>query len=196
MIRTANTKAGRLERRQAELDHMASKGWQIETMPEANAILCRLDRPDGKAESKAFKGTAAKPFWWYLFKTIERREAFIDRRIDDLKRVAEKACRKSPPAADHYAVGEVLYDSWGYDQTNVDWYQVTRVKGKSIWLRRVAENSSDAGNCSSGFTQPRRNEFHGEEIRKTVQPGGHVASPLRGGLYKWDGKPKYCSSYH
>ena len=95
-----------------------------------------------------------------------------------------------------WEIGTILHASWGYDQTDVDWFQVTKVKGKSIWLRPIRENSSDAGNCSYGYTQPRRNEFNGVEFRKTVQPNGYVCSPLRGYLRKWDGKPQYCSSYH
>ena len=195
-MKTPRTKAGRLEQRQAELDHLASQGWQIETIPNTSAILCRFNHPTGKAESKVFKGTSCKPHWWYLHGSIERRETFIESRLEDLKTVAPKTSRKSPDASEHFMVGEVLYDSWGYDQTNIDWFQVTKVKGKSIWLRPICENSSDAGNCSDGYTQPRRNEFCGEEFRKTVQPGGYVSSALRGSLYKWDGKPKYCSTYH
>jgi hypothetical protein len=35
------------------------------------------------------------------------------------------------------AVGSVWYTSWGYDQTNVEFFQVVRETEKSIWLRRI-----------------------------------------------------------
>ena len=34
-------------------------------------------------------------------------------------------------------LGDLLYCSWGYDQTNVDWYQVLRVSKAFVWLRRI-----------------------------------------------------------
>lgn len=35
-------------------------------------------------------------------------------------------------------VGDILYTSWGYDQTNVDFYQVIRVSGKNAWIREIS----------------------------------------------------------
>lgn len=36
-------------------------------------------------------------------------------------------------------VGDFFEESWGYDQTNVDFYQVVRISstGKTVWLRHV-----------------------------------------------------------
>lgn len=33
--------------------------------------------------------------------------------------------------------GDFLSYSWGYDQTNVDFYRVTRTTEKSVWIQRV-----------------------------------------------------------
>lgn len=35
-------------------------------------------------------------------------------------------------------VGDVYVNTWGYDQTNVDAYQVVRVTDKSMWLTPIA----------------------------------------------------------
>jgi hypothetical protein len=40
-------------------------------------------------------------------------------------------------AFDPYAVGGVWYTSWGYDQTNVEFFEVVRDTGKSVVLRRI-----------------------------------------------------------
>lgn len=37
-----------------------------------------------------------------------------------------------------YSVGSVWYTSWGYDQTNVEFYQVVRETKASVWLREIA----------------------------------------------------------
>ena len=36
-----------------------------------------------------------------------------------------------------FHVGSVWYTSWGYDQTNVDYYQVVRESESSVWLRKI-----------------------------------------------------------
>lgn len=39
-----------------------------------------------------------------------------------------------------FAVGDILYSSWGYDQTNIDFYQVVRTTAKSVWVKKLAKN--------------------------------------------------------
>ena len=34
-------------------------------------------------------------------------------------------------------VGDIFGASWGYDQTNVDFYKVVRVSAKSVWVVRI-----------------------------------------------------------
>lgn len=193
---TPRTKKEKLAKREADLQIMKENNWRIDYHENGEIIICRCD--EKAILAKAYTGYACKPKFFYRFRTLESREKFLEERLAFYKKQygKEKPSRKSPDASDHYMVGDVLYDSWGYDQTNIDWFQVTKVKGKSIWLRRIAENNSDPGNCSYGYTQPRRYEFIGSEFRKRVMPDGHVSSALRGCLFKWDGKPKYCSTYH
>lgn len=35
-------------------------------------------------------------------------------------------------------VGDIVYTSWGYDQTNIDFYQVVKVTKASVKLQRIA----------------------------------------------------------
>lgn len=39
-----------------------------------------------------------------------------------------------PHVADKIEPGAILFSSWGYDQTNVDFYMVTRVTKSSAWI--------------------------------------------------------------
>ena len=161
MRHLANTKQGRIEARDRRIAQMIENGWEYEKRNDCELIILTQIFAN-HCVAMGFKGTAYKPFFHYRFKNIEQRIDFINRQIETLKSYESerKASRKSPPASDYFMIGDVLYTSWGYDQTNVDWYQVTKVKGKSIWLRKIAENSSDAGNCSSGYTQPRLSLIH------------------------------------
>jgi hypothetical protein len=40
----------------------------------------------------------------------------------------------APHVADTIEPGAILYSSWGYDQTNIDFYYVTRTTAKSAWI--------------------------------------------------------------
>ncbi len=45
---------------------------------------------------------------------------------------------KEVPTMSHgVKVGDVFVESWGYDQTNVDFYQVTRAMPKSVEIRAI-----------------------------------------------------------
>ena len=39
--------------------------------------------------------------------------------------------------------GTVLYSSWGYDQTNIDFYQVVRATDKTVWLQQLEKEVVD-----------------------------------------------------
>ena len=34
-------------------------------------------------------------------------------------------------------VGDILYSSWGYDQTNIDFFKVVKTSEFSVWIQRV-----------------------------------------------------------
>lgn len=38
-----------------------------------------------------------------------------------------------------YAVGSIFHTSWGYDQTNVEYYVVVRESAASVWVARCAD---------------------------------------------------------
>jgi hypothetical protein len=100
--------------------------------------------------------------------------------------------------------GDILVASWGYDQTNVDFYEVTEVAGKYVTLRKVAaasaNSASDAGRCV-----PQSGQFIGEPMRKLVQFGDRVTVDSSRHARKWNtskvagvpvGPSMYWSSYH
>ena len=51
-----------------------------------------------------------------------------------------------------YKEGDILHHSWGYDQTNCDFYQVVGVKTASVVLRKIGaktvESSEGSMSCS------------------------------------------------
>ena len=69
-------------------------------------------------------------------------------------------------------IGDVLRSSWGYEQTNIDYYQVTAYKGKcTVEIREIramrTRQSGDYGTCL-----PIKNDFKGDAIVKRVCKSG------------------------
>lgn len=86
----------------------------------------------------------------YYFKTDERRNEWITKVVSNIKlRTNEKntaiEAKKNVRAnfVNPFVVGDIYYDSWGYDQTNVYFYQISEVKAKSVMLQRIGKNSVD-----------------------------------------------------
>lgn len=94
-------------------------------------------------------------------------------------------------------VGDILNSSWGYEQTNVTFYQVTRVTKSSVELGTLRSvETSDGPLSMTGSKLPLPNEFaHGNRFLKRVSPQGQVKMASYEFASKWDGKPQRFSSY-
>jgi hypothetical protein len=104
----------------------------------------------------AFHGKANKPDWNYTFKTEERRAAciaeFLARRRSHAEYRAKKKTERSAPHP--LVIGAILHTSWGYDQTNVEYFEVTRIVGPhTVELRELAQERSETG-FMSGKCKP------------------------------------------
>lgn len=68
------------------------------------------------------------------------------------------------------AVNDIFAAVWGYEQTNVNYYQVVRIAGKTmIELKEIdKEMVSDHGNYTTSV-KPVVNSFKGESIKRKVQ---------------------------
>lgn len=96
-------------------------------------------------------------------------------------------------------IGEIFYNSWGYEQTNIDFYQVVAVAKKSIKLRQIAAiKTPDAEYGDRGTSMPDVGNFI-SEITKTKIPylfnDKWRVKFVHGTGTQWDGKPKHYSSY-
>lgn len=115
----------------------------------------------------------------------------------DARRDAKRQARAS--FVNPYKVGDFLYSSWGYDQTNREFYQVMEVRPASLLLREVAQGRKDTG-YDSWNCWPLKDKFIKPAQWVTIQIGENgshgVPSPIHGGLYLWDGKPLYASDGH
>ena len=65
--------------------------------------------------------------------------------------------------------GTILSYTWGYEQTNADFFQVTRATAKTAWIRPIAQTETPDGGFMTGKAKPVINRFTGPERRKRIQ---------------------------
>lgn len=97
-------------------------------------------------------------------------------------------------------VGSIFYTSWGYEQTNVEFYQVVKLVGKStVIIKQISshqvEGTEGFDSCEvmpniDCFLEPQN------EIRKKVNFGNYIKFKGFNDAYLWNGKPKYKSWYY
>lgn len=82
------------------------------------------------------------------------------------ERRAEQAVKRA--VGHKLQAGDVLRCSWGYEQTNIDYYEVTRLIGKRmVEIRKIGAESIESGGMT-GECVPRPGHYIGEPMRKTV----------------------------
>ncbi|HDF2366292.1 TPA: hypothetical protein PC505_003951 [Morganella morganii] len=70
------------------------------------------------------------------------------------------------------SVNDVLASSWGYEQTNVSFYQVISLHGKkTVTVRKISAEVCHDGSMS-GYKKPVLNDFMGEPLRRQVKDYG------------------------
>lgn len=117
------------------------------------------------------------------------------------REAAKATARRERAAVAHgLAVGDVVAQSWGYDQTNVNFFQVVRVVSpRTVEVRAIAAAQAREPNpCSmSGYVVPAPDAFvqHAEPFRCRASDPGAIAGK-RWRLNRWDGRPMMVTSYH
>lgn len=156
------------------------------------------ERP-GRFCAIGFAGKAIKPAFNYYFKSAESRELYITKWTSNLvAKVTARSTRRSERAADTHQLmlGSILYSTWGYEQTNCDFYQVCAIVSKTmVVIRQIATaRTTDGDQHMSGTVKPVPGKFVGTPMRKRATSSGIRLSSFSSASV-WDGKPKRISWY-
>jgi len=152
------------------------QGGTTREFPHVAGVAYILTMDGGKTLVKAYSGKRNRPDFFYSFASMDRAESHLASWVRGLE-LSAKA--RADRAADRKAfahtlqVGDVLVSSWGYDQTNVDFYQVVAVVGKSVDIRPIGQQYQETG-FMSGDCVPAVGEFTGDVQRRLVQQGNSV----------------------
>jgi hypothetical protein len=88
-------------------------------------------------------------------------------------------------------VGDILYSSWGYDQTNIDFYEVLKVTKSMAIIHRI-DSRIVRRDIPYDYVVPVPGKLssRGKPLRKRVRPDGMVGISSYASASPWDGKPK------
>ncbi|BBL36001.1 hypothetical protein Nstercoris_02280 (plasmid) [Nitrosomonas stercoris] len=147
----------------------------------------------------AYKGRQSKPCRFLAFADDERRETYLSELVKT-ETETENCKRARRETAHDLRVGDILFSSWGYNQTNVDFYEVVRIpSGRSAVVRQIEKETTSATSHMSGMAMPKPGAFVATAKEYTRRAAGrhrlNGGSLTIGSLQKWDGKPKYVSWY-
>lgn len=146
-----------------------------------------------------FQGKGHKPYKHYRFNDETALNGFILHEKERELKAEEnriKQAKKYEAEKQKIVEGAILYSSWGYEQTNIDFYIVVSRKNDFVILQEVGshkiydDNFNDRGSCMPDVTTK-----IGDPFRKKINKyeGVNLASYKWCGL--WDGQPKGWSSY-
>jgi hypothetical protein len=135
----------------------------------------------------AYKGRQSKPARSMAFVSAEARDRSLASFVEYEDRI-EARKRQRQQASHGLVVGDIVYSVWGYEQTNVTFYEVVRVpSSRSATLRELeADSIEDAPRNMTGKSTPKPGQYvqgTKEKTRRTT--GWHRL----GELSKWDGRP-------
>lgn len=95
-------------------------------------------------------------------------------------------------------VGDVFVSKWGYDQTNVDFYVVTRKTRCCLYLQKCGQKVHETTGWASENVIPNLSKRVGPERRHMLNPRyGRPAVDLNSYSFatRWNGSPVYQSHY-
>jgi len=132
-----------------------------------------------------------KPSWRYRFNTVKQRTEFIEQQVSKNNiRIARKQAEKQKQraAGNHYKVGDILSSSWGYGQTNIDFFQVVRATGKSVEIREISSRTVYTTGYDD-YLEPNADDFISESLGLRRSCKDYIKVDYCRQASKWDGKP-------
>ncbi len=108
----------------------------------------------------------------FCFRTEERRQEWMNAQIkfatERLDTENSRKMQKSEFSKDghDFVVGDILYGTWGYEQTNVDFYQITSTTKHTVICQRIKrENVPGSEGFMCSRVRPLKDATYGDEIR-------------------------------
>lgn len=169
-------------------------------------VNIQKNQPTAKAVKIVSKATRHfKSEFYYRYKNeeqmIESVSQFLKVRMTNMESRAKEIQNKrqaKKELVNSFKVGQILYDSWGYDQTNIDFYQVVGLGAKSVKIRKIAQKYVRSGGFMCEYVTPDVNNFISDEMTKIIQcysDGRQYIKERYGCIFNYEGGEIYQSHY-
>ena len=167
-----------------------------------------------------YAGKSSKSWWFFRFGSIDEMIERIYKSVDNQIRIeteklqkkeAQKKAMDTFKASDYFSVGDIIVNTWGWEQTNVDFYQVVDVLNKKIRVKEIGAKIIENSMYSHGMAcelVPEKDSFVEEgrkteyllslkaDIKKSGEISARICNPESFYYFrKWDGGAEYCSWY-
>jgi hypothetical protein len=172
----------------------------IKEYPNFNNAIIGIQNFNNKIFIIAYQGKKRQHDFYYEIKENEI-ELCIQKFINNIKawqdvKKERKVKYKSEAInfKNSLKIGTILYSSWGYDQTNIDFYQVITINGFKVTIKEIHKSKEYDNYGMSGKCKPLPNNFINDKIitciiRNDYLRIGHQSASL------WEGRELYFSEY-
>ena len=166
------------------------KEWVVSTKADLNAERVEVARVGSLAQVRAVAA-------WLYNDAIGAEQGSLEEALGKAGPARRKAASALSPVEEGVQVGDHYYTSWGYDQTNVEFYEVVGLTPKGVKVRQVASrNVAEQGPHDSVLAAA--GVYTGPVETKVLRPCGRKGGALSFGhksAWLWDGKPQYVTGH-
>jgi hypothetical protein len=184
----------------AKLDHERAALAELETADPTNRPVDRDDfrKGDvlprlGATVVRVNAKTLTCQYDVFAHTSITQAIRYTELTVADIPERTDDTPPADPPVKRNHewVIGDIVDCNWGYDQTNVDFYQVVELNGKTMVTLRPIEKRTN----ENQRVVPIADKFCGEPFRRKVTPGwqgdGWISINTFSGASRWDGKERY-----
>lgn len=165
--------------------------------PELNAVAYFYES-NGKWIVIAYSGKKRKPDFHFSYPSAEKRQIKVNewlKQLEEIINFKKEIAAKKKAFKHSLHVGKILAASWGYDQTNVNFYEVVEiVSDKSIVIREIRSTIFENG-FMRGRAYPLIGQYIGEPMLKRVRENNLIRIESYILAKPWDGQGCYNSWY-
>ena len=139
-----------------------------------------------------------KPNIHYSYRTEQEREQRIIKEYsneDNREQHREQWSKIAQEQARAIQPGVILVASWGYEQTNIDFYKVLDRRGDAVTIVEIGQKKMKEENDLQGNCIADPENVISEPIRKRITKRGDIRLNSFTHCGIWDGRPMSWSSY-
>lgn len=184
------------ERLQAKRDRYIPKNY-IKILLAGNVGgVVYANGDDLKPVVMGFSGNRSKPDFHIRFQTPGRCLDHVHNWVRKLQNhQQELAQRREERKAFQHTLkkGDILYSSWGYEQTNIEFWEVVSVSSRTVEIQQLSQNRKG---FLQGETTPIPGEAIGSPKRVVVRQDNRLKVHDHADARPWHGQPIEWSSYN